>query len=117
MRSSRAAGISRSRRTDAGFGVTVPVATNGGTPITGPATEEFDINSINSAGHETLSYPAASTDKPQASLQRAGEFGDKPIVLDPSTWDYTDSSLTAIRLNPPGTTFGELQPLRAERPL
>jgi hypothetical protein len=32
-------------QTDPGFGVTVPVATKGGTPITGVALEEFDIES------------------------------------------------------------------------
>ena len=94
-------------QTDPGFGVTVPIVTNRGKPITGPATEEFDIDVTNTPpATETLSYPAASADKSQASLSVRANFGDKPIVLDASTWDYIDSSLTAIRLNPPGTKFG-----------
>jgi Alpha/beta hydrolase domain len=94
-------------QTDAGFGVTVPIATHGGKPITGPATEEFDIDVTNNPpATETLSYPAASADKSRTSLSVRANFGDTPVVLDAATWDYTDSSLTAIRLNPPGTKFG-----------
>ena len=92
-------------QTDPGFGVTVPVATNHGKPITGPATEEFDIDVTNNPpATEPLSYPAASADKSQASLSVRANFGDTPVILDASTWDYTDPSLTAIRLN--GTKFG-----------
>ena len=94
-------------QSDPGFGVTVPIATDRGKPITGPATEEFDIDVTNNPpATETLSYPAASADKSQASLSVRANFGDTPVTLDASTWDYTDSSLTAIRLNPPGTEFG-----------
>ena len=88
-----------------GFGVTVPVATKGGTPITGPATEEFDIDSGTMPATEPLSYPAASPDKSQASLTVRANFGDTPMPLDASTWDYTDSTLTAIKLN--GKKFGD----------
>ena len=94
-------------QSDAGFGVTVPVATKGGKAITGPATEEFDIDTTsNPPASEPLSYPAATADKSQASLSVRANFGDTPVTLDASTWDYTDASLTAIRLNPPGTKFG-----------
>jgi Alpha/beta hydrolase domain len=93
--------------TDPGFGVTVPVATKGGKPITGAALEEFDIDSNASLSTQSLSYTAASADKSQASLSVRANFGDKPITLDASVWDYTDSSLTAIKLNPPGTNFGD----------
>ncbi len=94
-------------QTDPGFGVTVPVATKGGKPITGVALEEFDIDSNANPSTESLSYAAASADKSQASLSVRANFGDKPIPLDASAWDYTDSSLTAIKLNPPGTNFGD----------
>jgi hypothetical protein len=94
-------------QSDAGFGVTVPVTTKGGKAITGPATEEFDIDTTNNPPTtEPLSYPAATADKSQASLSVRANFGDAPVTLDASTWDYTDASLTAIRLNPPGTKFG-----------
>jgi hypothetical protein len=94
-------------QTDPGFGVTVPVATKGGNPITGVALEEFDIDSSGSPSTQSLSYAAASADKSQASLSVRANFGDKPITLDASVWDYTDGSLTAIKLNPPGTNFGD----------
>ena len=54
---------------------------------------------------EPLSYPAASPDKSQASLTVRANFGDTPMPLDASTWDYTDSTLTAIKLN--GKKFGD----------
>src|ERR1700749_4673862 len=93
---------------DPGFGVTVPVATNGGKPITGVALEEFDIDvTSNPPSTEPLSYAAATADKSQASLSVRANFGDKPITLPATAWDYTDSSLTAIKLNPPGTNFGD----------
>ena len=88
-----------------GFGVTVPVAIKGGVPITGPATEEFDIDAGSMPASEALSYPAASGDKSQANLTVRANFGDTPIPLDASIWDYTDSTLTAIKLN--GKKFGD----------
>jgi hypothetical protein len=90
-----------------GFGVTVPIATNGGKPITGPALEEFDIDANASPATEPLSYPAMNADKSQASLSVRANFGDTPIALPAAAWDYTDSTLTAIKLNPPGTKFGD----------
>jgi hypothetical protein len=89
-----------------GFGVTVPVATKGGKPITGPATEEFDIDSNATSATESLTYPAATDNKSQASLTVRANFGDAPVTLDASAWDYTDNTLTAIKLNPAGTKFG-----------
>jgi hypothetical protein len=94
-------------QTDPGFGVTVPVPTKGRKPITGVALEEFDIDSNASPSTQPLSYAAASADKSQAGLSVRANFGDKPITLDASVWDYTDGSLTAIKLNPPGTNFGD----------
>ena len=95
-------------QTDPGFGVTVPVATKGGKPITGVALEEFDIDVTSTPpSTEPLSYAAATADKSQASLSVRANFADPPITLPPTAWDYTDTSLTAIRLNPIGTNFGD----------
>jgi hypothetical protein len=95
-------------QTDPGFGVTVPVATKGGKPITGVALEEFDIDVTSSPpSTEPLSYAAATADKSQASLSVRANFADPPITLPPTAWDYTDTSLTAIKLNPTGTNFGD----------
>ena len=90
-----------------GFGVTVPVASNGDKPITGVALEEFDIDFNATPATESLSYPAASADKSQANLTVRANFGDLPVPLSSLVWDYTDPTLTAIKLNPPGTMFGD----------
>jgi len=90
------------------FGVTVPVAKNrDGSSITGPALEEFDIDTTTkNATSEPLTYAAATADKSQALLTVRANFGDTPIRMPSSAWDFTDSTLTAIKLNPPGTNFG-----------
>jgi len=92
-----------------GFGVTVPAAKNrDGSTITGPALEEFDIDvTKNPPASESLSYAAATADKSTALLTVRANFADQPIVMPASSWDYTDATLTAIKLNPPGTKFGD----------
>ena len=91
-----------------GFGVTVPVASRGKQPITGVALEEFDIDtSTPPTATQPLTYPAATADKSQASLTVRANFGDTPINMPSTAWDYTDGTLRAIKLNPPGTLFGD----------
>ncbi len=90
-----------------GFGVTLPVVTKGKKPITGVAVEEFDIDAGSTPSSEPLTYAAASPNKAQALLTVRANFGDAPIALPSSSWDYTDSTLTAIHLNPTGTKFGD----------
>jgi hypothetical protein len=90
-----------------GFGINVPVVSKGKKSITGAALEEFDIDAGSTPATEPLTYAAASPDKSQALLTVRANFGDKPIALPSSAWDYTDSTLTAIKLNPPGTNFGD----------
>jgi hypothetical protein len=88
------------------FGVTVPVAKNrNGTSITGPALEEFDIDAGSMPSSESLTYAAASADKSKALLTVRANFGDTPIAMPSSSWDYADSTLTAIKLN--GHNFGD----------
>jgi Alpha/beta hydrolase domain len=88
------------------FGVTFPVATNpDGSAITGPATEEFDIDFSATAATEPLHYAAATADKSQATLTVRENYGDKPIVIPSSGWEYTDSTLSAIQLTN-GLVFG-----------
>jgi hypothetical protein len=88
------------------FGVSFPVATkrNGGS-ITGPATEEFVIDSNATAATEPLHYAAASADQSAATLTVRENYGDEPIVMPSSSWVYTDSTLTAIKLTN-GLVFG-----------
>ena len=61
--------------------ITVPVATNpDGSPIVGPALEEFVIdNATTMTG--SLTYPAATLDKSQASLTVRVHYTDPPEVI------------------------------------
>lgn len=82
-----------------GFAVRFPVATmHDGSTITGGALEEFVIDKNATAASEPLTYPAATADKSQATLTVRENFGDTPIVIPSSGWDYTDAALTAIKL-------------------
>lgn len=90
----------------AAFGVSFPVATHrDGSVITGPATEEFDIDFTATAATEPLHYAAASADQSKATLTVRENYGDTPIVIPGSGWAYTDSTLTAIKLTN-GLAFG-----------
>jgi hypothetical protein len=81
------------------FGVTFPVAKNkDGSTITGPATEEFVIDQNATPASEPLTYPAVSADKSQAFLTVRENYGDTPQLVATSGWDYTDSTLTAVKL-------------------
>lgn len=81
------------------FGVTFPVAKNkDGSAITGPATEEFVIDQNATPASEPLTYPAVSADKSKAFLTVRENYGDTPQTVPASGWDYTDSTLTAVKL-------------------
>src|SRR5260370_27728350 len=81
------------------FGVTFPIAKHGdGSTITGPATEEFVIDKNATAASEPLTYPAASADTPQAFLTVRENYVDTPQPVPSSGWDYTDVTLTAVKL-------------------
>jgi Alpha/beta hydrolase domain len=83
----------------AGFGVTFPVAKNrDGSTITGPATEELVVDKNATQSTLPLTYAAVSADKSKASLTVRENFGDAPQLVPSSGWDYTDSSLTAVKL-------------------
>ena len=81
------------------FTVQFPIASNkDGSTITGPATEEFVIDVGSTPATQPLTYPAATADKSQASLTVREHYADTPQTLPASGWDYTDSSLTAVKL-------------------
>jgi hypothetical protein len=81
------------------FTVTVPVAKNpDGSPITGPATEEFVIDKGQTPAKQTLNYPAASADKSKASLTVRKNYADAPIPVPASDWDYVDAKLNSVKL-------------------
>jgi hypothetical protein len=82
------------------FGATFPIAVNAdGSAITGPATEEFVIDSNAKPASEPLTYPAATPDKSQAFLTVRENYTDPPQLVSAADWDYTDSTLTAVKLN------------------
>ena len=88
------------------FGVSFPVATNrDGSSITGPSTEEFDIDFNATAATEPLHYAAATADQSKATLTVRENYGDPPIVIPASGWAYTDATLTAVQLTN-GLVFG-----------
>ncbi|HYK89616.1 MAG TPA: alpha/beta hydrolase domain-containing protein, partial [Acidobacteriota bacterium] len=82
-----------------GFAVPFPVAVNpDGSVITGIALEEFVVDKSSKPATEPLNYPASTADKSQATLTVRENYGDAPTVIPSSGWDYTDSTLTAIKL-------------------
>jgi hypothetical protein len=81
------------------FTVTLPVATNpDGSPITGPATEEFVIDKGQTPAKRSLNYPGASPDKSKVSLTVRKNYADTPIPVPASDWDYVDAKLNAVKL-------------------
>ena len=82
--------------------VALPIAENpDGSTITGPAYEYI----VTSGTSFTLAYPAATDDKGAATLTHRVHLDDVPEIIPASGWEYTDASLTAIRLLPAGTAF------------
>ena len=74
----------------------LPVASNAGVTITGPGYEYI----VTGAATFTLAYPAASGKQgaPDAVLTHRVHLDDKPDVVQPSGWAYTDATNTAIKL-------------------
>ena len=83
--------------------IAVPIARNpDGSPIVGPALEEFVIdNSTTMTG--ALTYPAASLDKSQANLSVRVHYADPPTAVPSANWEYVNAR--TIRLLPAGTPF------------
>jgi hypothetical protein len=77
-----------------GPGTSLPIAKHpDGTSITGPAYEYI----VSSAASFTLSYPAATLDKSQATLTHRVHLNDAPVAIPASGWTYNPSG-TAISL-------------------
>ncbi|HEY3458893.1 MAG TPA: alpha/beta hydrolase domain-containing protein [Bryobacteraceae bacterium] len=87
------------------FTITVPVAKNpDGSTVTGPALEEFVIDD-DATFTGPLTYPAATSDKSQATLTVRTGYEDPQQTVPAESWAYTDASLKAIKLLPDGTPF------------
>ena len=83
--------------------IAAPIAANpDGSPIVGPALEEFVVDN-DSTPTGTLTYPAASRDTARASLTVRTRYTDVPEPIDAGGWEYIDAR--TIRLRPPGTRF------------
>ena len=85
--------------------ISVPVASNpDGSSITGPALEELVVDDTTTTTLP-LMYAAATSDKSQATLTARVRYDDPPTPVPVDSWDYTDDSLKAVRLTPPGSAF------------
>jgi Alpha/beta hydrolase domain len=85
--------------------ISVPVASNpDGSAITGPSYEYLVFDNATTLT-STLTYPAASLDKSQATLTVRARLDDPPVTVPETGWEYTTSAGTAIRLLPAGTPF------------
>jgi hypothetical protein len=73
--------------------ITLPVATNGGSTITGPAYEYI----VNAGAKYTLTYHAATLDPSQATLTHRRHLDDTPDVVPATGWQYNADG-TAISL-------------------
>ena len=84
--------------------ITVPLATNCGTTITGPSYEYivFDNSTTFTSG---LTYPAATLDKTHAKLTVRARLDDGPTAVPDNGWEYTSPDGKAVRLLPVGTPF------------
>ena len=83
--------------------ITVPVAINAdGSPVVGPSLEEFVIDNATTIT-APLTYPAATMDKSQASLTVRVNYGDPPVTIPATGWEYVNG--LTIRLLPAGTPF------------
>jgi hypothetical protein len=80
------------------FTMKAPIVVNpDGSPIVGPAMEEFVINN-NQTTTGRLTYPAATLDKSKATLTMRVRYEDPPSLLPADEWDYTDETGLTIRL-------------------
>jgi hypothetical protein len=81
------------------FAVQFPIAVNPDrSAITGIALEEFVIDSTIKPASMPLTYAAATADKTQAGLTVRENYNDIPTVIRQSGWDYTDATLTRVKL-------------------
>jgi Alpha/beta hydrolase domain len=85
--------------------ISVPGASNpDGSAITGPSYEYLVFDNATTM-QATLTYPAATLDKSQATLTVRQRLDDPPVTVPDSDWEYTSPAGTAIRLLPAGTRF------------
>jgi hypothetical protein len=80
------------------FTMKAPIAVNpDGSPIVGPAMEEFVINDDHTTTGR-LTYPAATLDRSKATLTMRVRYEDQPSIVPAGEWDYAEETGRAIRL-------------------
>ena len=84
--------------------INVPMATRSGNPISGPSYEYIVFDNSTSSAY-ALTYPAANSDKSQATLTVRARLDDIPVEVPGIEWGYTSSERTAVKLLPEGTQF------------
>ncbi len=81
------------------IGMTLPVATQGGQPVTGASVEEMVFDAPGAKGTVPLSYAAASTDQGKAQLTVKSKPGAAARVLPATAWRYVNN--TSIEIDRP----------------
>ena len=77
------------------FTMKAPIAVNAdGSPIVGPAMEEFVIDD-NQTMIGPLTYPAATVDKSAASLTMRERYHDEPYLVPAYEWDFANAAGTS----------------------
>jgi Alpha/beta hydrolase domain len=85
--------------------ISVPVAKNrDGSSITGRALEELVVDDTATTSL-VLTYPAAASDKADASLTVRVRYEDQPVVVPSASWAFVDDNLKTVKLVPDGTPF------------
>lgn len=94
-------------------GMALPVASQGGAPITGASLEEVVFDVAGTSGTLALSYPTASPDPARAELSVRARPGAPATVLPDSAWRFTrDNEITFER--PAGFDAGAIYRFRYE---
>jgi Alpha/beta hydrolase domain len=82
--------------------ITVPLATNGSSPIEHTVWDEFLFNNAKTE-QAKLTFKAVSTEPGAATLLVRSRNAEEPTQLPPDAWEFTDAQ--TIRLKPAGTPF------------
>jgi len=92
-------------RANGGLGAEFPPALDQGRPITGRIRDEFHFGTRapGDGSVRRLSYPAASTDQPQARLTVRAREGNRRTEIPRGEWEFVDDR--SIRLLPEGRKF------------
>ena len=92
-------------------GMVLPIAMQGGQPITGTAFEEIVFDAPGQRGTLPLSYPAASLDPSAGELTVRARPEAPPTVIGPAQWRYKDAKSIELE-RPAGFDAGAIYQFR-----